>query len=276
MNTLDSGDFVPVVLRAPDRSSAEVTLHGANVTSWRTPDGRERLYLSERSGFNPTAAIRGGVPVVFPQFAAMGPLAHHGFARTSLWQLLDTQNTPEEAVAHFRLTDSGETRALWPYAFQLDLTVTVGGPRLAVVLDVTNTGTEPFTFTTALHTYFRVSEIGNVSVEGLEGMSYRDHGVEGQQPMTTLRIEGQVDRLYKAVPSTVYLHDADAELQIVSEGFQDAVVWNPGPELSAALPDLGPDAYHDFLCIEAAQIYVPVELAPGGVWRGAQTITALS
>ncbi|WP_119070365.1 D-hexose-6-phosphate mutarotase [Aggregatilinea lenta] len=276
MNTLDSGDFNPVVLRAPDKACAEMTLHGANVTSWRTPDGRERLYLSERSGFNPTAAIRGGVPVVFPQFAALGPLPHHGFARTSLWQLFDTQNTPQDATAHFRLTGTDETRAVWPHAAQLDLTVTVGGPRLSVMLNVTNTDAQPFTFTAALHTYFHVSEIGSVRVEGLEGLSYREHGVDGEQPRTTLHIDGQIDRIYKAVPGAIRLHDTDAELEIVAEGFPDAVVWNPGPELSAALPDLGPEAYHDFLCIEAAAIYVPIALEPGETWHGTQTITALS
>lgn len=273
MNTLNSGDFAPVLLRAPDEARAEMTLHGAHVTSWCTPDGRERLFLSARSGFDPGAAIRGGVPVVFPQFAGLGPLPHHGFARTSLWQHLESLVTPPEATAHFRLRDDEATRQIWDHRFQLDMRITVGGPRLDLALSVTNTDTEPFTFTAALHTYFRVSEIGSVVVEGLEGLSYRDHGVDGAQPDAELRIVGQVDRIYRDVPGPILLRDTDAVLEIVSQGFRDAVVWNPGPELSAALPDLGPEAYHGFLCIEAAAIHTPVTLEPGAGWHGAQTIT---
>ncbi len=273
MNTLDSGDFAPVLLRAPDEARAEMTLHGAHVTSWCTPDGRERLFLSEQSGFNPGAAIRGGVPVVFPQFAALGPLPHHGFARTSLWQHLDTQVDSSEATAHFRLRDDEATRQIWGYGFQLDMRITVGGPRLGLSLSVANTDESLFTFTAALHTYFHVSEIGNVVVEGLQGLSYRDHGVEGMQPEPELRIVGQVDRIYRDISGPILLRDKDTEMEIMSQGFPDAVVWNPGPELSAALPDLGPEAYHDFLCIEAAAIYIPVTLEPGEAWHGMQTIT---
>ena len=57
------GGLPRVVLRADDGGRAEVYLHGAHVTSWTTPDGREQLYLSERAVFDGRAAIRGGVPL---------------------------------------------------------------------------------------------------------------------------------------------------------------------------------------------------------------------
>ena len=67
-----------------------VYLHGAHVTSWKPArDHDERLFLSERSEFRAGTAIRGGIPVIFPQFAAEGPLPRHGFARTSEWTLDD-------------------------------------------------------------------------------------------------------------------------------------------------------------------------------------------
>ena len=69
------GGLEKVVLRSRDGALAEVYLHGAHVTSWRPAGTREeRLFLSERSEFRGGAAIRGGIPVIFPQFAAEGPL----------------------------------------------------------------------------------------------------------------------------------------------------------------------------------------------------------
>src|SRR5258705_11634652 len=84
------GGLPLVKLRAADGATADVYLHGAHVTSWRpTPGDEERLFLSARSEFRPGTAIRGGIPVIFPQFAAEGPLVRHGFARTSEWRLDD-------------------------------------------------------------------------------------------------------------------------------------------------------------------------------------------
>ena len=74
-------------LSSPDGSQAIVSLLGGQVLSWTTADGRERLYLSERSVFDGNAAIRGGVPVCFPQFSGQGTLPKHGFVRTKPWQL---------------------------------------------------------------------------------------------------------------------------------------------------------------------------------------------
>src|SRR5204863_9262286 len=70
---------------AADGARAAAFTHGAQVTSSKTVGGDERLFLSERSAFAADAAIRGGGPVIFPQFGAMGPLPKHGFARVVEW-----------------------------------------------------------------------------------------------------------------------------------------------------------------------------------------------
>src|SRR3954463_8096737 len=77
-----------VTLRADDGATAEIHHHGAHVTSWRpSPDGDERLYLSGASEYGDGKAIRGGIPIIFPQFATEGPLPRHGFARTTAWSV---------------------------------------------------------------------------------------------------------------------------------------------------------------------------------------------
>src|SRR4051812_22855354 len=107
-----------ISIRSADGATAEISRHGAHVVSWRpATDGQERLFLSARSEFGGSSAIRGGVPVIFPQFAAEGPLPRHGFARTSEWTLLGVQQTEGNALASLELRDSPDTLRIWPASF---------------------------------------------------------------------------------------------------------------------------------------------------------------
>lgn len=279
MSTSPSEPFSPIQVIAPDGARARITPHGAHVVSWVTPDGCERLFLSARSEMFPGSAIRGGVPVCFPQFSRQGPLRPHGFVRNLPWQPVDTQaGNGDSTTAHFSLADNEATRQEWDHPFVLDLWVTVGGPQLVLALDVTNTGAQPFAFNAALHTYFRVSDIAAVTVEGLGGLDYREFGQDGHQIEPALSIVGEVDRIYWNVPGPIRLNDdrdtGQRVLEITQEGFSDAVVWNIGPERILALTDMEPEDYRRYLCIEAAQIGQPVTLAPGQGWRGVQRIAA--
>src|SRR5688572_1103245 len=75
-------------LDGPDASRVEASAFGAHLLSWRYR-GRERLYLSPNASFGAGKAIRGGVPVIFPQFGERGDGPRHGFARTLTWDALD-------------------------------------------------------------------------------------------------------------------------------------------------------------------------------------------
>src|SRR5262249_14226019 len=132
---------------------AVITEHGAQVLSWTTADGRERLYLSPRSHYRGGAAIRGGIPVIFPQFGARGPLPIHGFSRTSAWR---SSSAPSDCVVptvRFELRDDAATRAVWPFAFRATLELRLKPVAIEVTLGVENTGDAGFDFTAALHTY---------------------------------------------------------------------------------------------------------------------------
>jgi glucose-6-phosphate 1-epimerase len=265
-------------LRADDGAVAEVHRHGAHVTSWRPAgDAEDRLYLSPRSEFGGTAAIRGGVPVIFPQFAAEGPLPRHGFARTTLWSIGGIGRTAEGAAeADFVLHDSAETRAIWDAAFRAVLTVSVLARRLAITLHVENVGTAAFSFTAALHTYLRVHDVAEAMIHGLRGTRYR---VSGDRALIVddadrLVVPDFLDRVYVDAPKRLELREPDRAMTIESDGFPDAVVWNPGRERAAALHDLGPGDESRFVCIEAAVVQTPVKLDVGRRWAGTQTLTA--
>jgi glucose-6-phosphate 1-epimerase len=270
------GGLQRLLLDAGDGARAEIYQHGAHLTSWIPAGGVERLYLSRKALFRPDAAIRGGVPVIFPQFAGEGPLPKHGFARGLPWQLVAVAQTGQGAAsASFRLEDTDATRAIWPHAFRAELQVSIGGAALETRLSVENTGKSEISFTAALHTYIRVAEVGAVRLHGLNGLRYRDTaqgGTASVEQTHELRIEGEVDRIYFDAPARLELVDALGRMQIESDGFADAVVWNPGAQRAAALGDLDTDGYRNFLCVEAASIGIPLRLAPGAHWSGAQRL----
>ena len=79
-------------LTLPCGDTVLVALQGAHVLSW-VSQGRERLYLSPSNLWDGTSAIRGGVPVCFPQFNQRGTLPKHGFARNMDWTAGDAVKT---------------------------------------------------------------------------------------------------------------------------------------------------------------------------------------
>ena len=273
--------LAPKTLRLASADGAAATLHaqGAHLTGW-TPAGRdEQLFTSARAIYAEGVAIRGGVPVIFPQFASEGPLPKHGFARTLPWQLVAQGRRPEgDASARYELRESPETLAQWPHAFEAALVVTLGAAALQVALHIRNSGAAPFRFTAALHSYLAVSDIAAARIHGLRGLHYRNSAAGGrmeQEAAESLAISGEVDRIYFDTPPELLLHDGTRRLQVSQQGFADTVVWNPGALLAARLADLAPEEYRRFVCIEAAAIQRPVALAPGQEWAGTQTLRLL-
>ncbi len=265
---------MPVIqLQNASGEVAEVHDYAAHVTSWRTADGIERLFLSQRAEFRRGAAIRGGVPIIFPQFAGLGPLPKHGFARTAQWQHVVV---PDEAKASalFRLHDSSETLAIWPYKFVADYAIALLHNALQLTLSIRNVDTRPFSFTAALHTYLRVTDIEQVRVHGLRGLKYINSAAGGVQSIESsqeLRIAGEIDRIYLSAQQPIQvIENGQRPMVCTAQGFTDVVVWNPGAEKAAQLSDLEPGGFRHMLCVEAAVVGAPVELQPQASWSGTQ------
>lgn len=259
-------------LHGDDGAIAVVALHGAHVLSWIPADNRERLFLSDRARLDGKSAIRGGVPVIFPQFSERGTGPRHGFARTLPWQFKDAHG--EHAA--FELANN-ENTAHWPHAFVATLQVALSAHALTLTLQVENTGDAPFDFTAALHTYLRVEDIEATTLIGLQGCDYEDSaagGVLRREDNFEIRFDDETDRIYNDVVAPLTLVDGTRELHIEQEGFGDTIVWNPGAALAAAIGDLAPDDYRRFACVEAGQVLQPVVLAPGERWSGTQRLVA--
>ena len=251
----------------------EIRADGAHITSWRTADGIERLFLSQRAEFRPGVAIRGGVPIIFPQFAGLGPLPKHGFARTAQWQRVSMSKESTDSAV-FRFQDSEATRAIWPQQFVAEYAVALGKDALSMTLTIRNTGKQRWSFTAALHTYLRVHDVVQVSVGGLENLRYSDSAAGGTMVAGAARavsIVEEVDRIYFSTTQPITVSEpGQRTLLCTANGFADTVIWNPGAEKGAALADLEADGYRRMLCVEAAAIAEPIVLQPGATWSGTQ------
>ena len=252
-----------------DGASAIVALQGAHLVSWVPAGGAEALFVSERSPFAEGKAIRGGVPVCFPQFADRGPLAQHGFARTAPWAHAGT----EGGTATFVLLDTPRTRALWPHAFRLELAIAIGGASLAMTLRATNTGETPWSFTTALHSYFAV-DAPRARLHGLQGVAFLTRGEDRRhvEVRDAIPADEAIDRTYFAAPARLRLVDPARTLAISQQGFTDNVVWNPGEARAAQMADMQPGGHARMLCVEAAAIEPALTLLPRETWTGTQRV----
>ncbi|MFT5532138.1 MAG: glucose-6-phosphate 1-epimerase [Burkholderiaceae bacterium] len=265
-------------LQSPDGARIAVSLHGGHLCAWRSADGIERLFLSDRTRWDDVrtgiASIRGGIPIVFPQFSGMGPLPKHGLVRNVPWTVLEA--TPETGLMRLGVTDSAAT-AQFDGRFALEVQLRFSGLQLSIDLIVTNTGAQPFDFTAALHTYLATS-IESTHIDGLQDQPYLDCALEPRAMRvgadTALTITQEVDRIYAALGTPVALTSATTSLAVSQSGFEDVVVWNPWAEKAAALPDLMPHDERHFVCIEAALIDHPHTLLAGQSWQGRQQLIA--
>jgi len=275
LQTLDVRGQPAVRLILSDGSSCTIALHGAQVLGWTTADGVERIYLSPDAVFDGQTAIRGGVPVCWPQFNQRGPLAKHGFSRNMAWEV-EPQDAAAPGGVRLVLTDSEATRALWPHGFRATLTVTLKPQGLRTALEVVNTGATPWSFTAALHTYLRVDEIADVRLEGLQGAARWDavRDVRHPEAAEALRFGEEFDSVYAAPAEPLSLVQPCSTLEIAqSASCTETVVWNPGSVLSAKLVDMPDDGWRHMLCVEAARIDEAVLLQPGAIWQGWQQLS---
>ena len=258
----------------------EMYLHGAHVTSWKPAGNEEVLFVSTKSRWEEGHAIRGGIPICFPWFRAKLDDPHapaHGLVRTKTWQLESIlENENGVAVTMFTQSD-GHTGKWWPGEFRLVHRVTFGS-ELRLELACMNTGTTPFRFEEALHTYNRIADIQDARLEGLDGVSYLDN-TESNKEKTQRGdaiIAAPTDNAYSNTENEVDLLDANKRrrIRLRKQHSLSTVVWNPWREGAARLEDLGDGEWRQFLCVEAGNIMdAAIHLAPGQEHRMAAVLT---
>ena len=248
-----------------DLAKATVCLQGAQLTHWQPRSQAEPVtFMSATVQYTEGKSIRAGVPICWPWFgphATDKARASHGFARNVLWEarapvLLENGATQLSLL----LCDSEKSLALWPHRFGLEYRVTVGDV-LDIELTTTNTGSEAFPLSEALHTYFQIGDIGSVQVLGLEGTEFIDavDGGRRKRQEGPVTFAAEVDRVYVNTEATCTIVDPllKRRIHISKRGSHSTVVWNPWEKKAAGFADLGAvpatrGGWRQLVCVESA------------------------
>ena len=257
--------------------AAEIYLFGATVTSF-VHRGEEQIFVSPLAFFNGAKAVRGGIPLVFPQFGQpLATMPQHGFARNQPWHLSVLSSDESSARAVFTLSDSEQTLAVWPHRFRLCYTVVLSEQALKCSLDINCLDEAPFNCQALLHTYLNIGDISSLSVCGFNGLSFADKvrgGETFEETDDQRTVDGEVDRVYiegeaGRIPDVVvsFLNEGKRRGIMVKKGAclsseggmeqlaTDVVFWNPWEEKSAALADMSDDGYRHFVCVEPGVVH---------------------
>mmetsp|Transcript_9330 Transcript_9330/g.10825 ORF Transcript_9330/g.10825 Transcript_9330/m.10825 type:complete len:147 (+) Transcript_9330:109-549(+) len=132
------GSLEALEVKNSSGACVKVALYGGTIVAYADSNGRERLFVSDKALTDGSKPIRGGIPLVFPQFGdGQGKypnLPSHGFARRSKWTFQGSSPTGssfEDALTnadgsvtfYLILTDSEEILASWNHPFKLTLKV---------------------------------------------------------------------------------------------------------------------------------------------------------
>ena len=250
------GEF-PVIELTNAAATATVSLYGGQVLTFQ-PSGHDPvLWQSDLCSYEIGKAIRGGIPVCWPWFGGH-PVGKnkpaHGFARTSFWKVLSS-NSIDSVTTQIRLGmgSNKTTNVLWPYQFELELVVSVER-QLMVELVVRNIGTQAFTYTGALHSYFNVKDVTNVIIHGLDGSSYLDllDPSELKRQKGSITIHSETDRIYLDTATSCVIEDPglNRTIAISKKGSKSTVIWNPWIDKAKRMKDFGDGEYLHMVCVE--------------------------
>src|ERR1041385_6723822 len=220
-------------------STAEIYLHGAHVTQFQRRNEPPLLFLSQCSRFEPSAPIRGGIPIIFPWFGKPADrTGQHGFARLRDWELKEL-HSPADGSASLRLA-LPPCAELAEGAISVDYLVMINDA-LTAELTVANNSAREFTFENCLHTYSAVGHISGASVAGLKGVEYLDQPADfarRTEADEVIRFTGEVDRVDLNTTATGEIHDPilGRTIRVEKSGANSTVVWNPWIAKARAMP----------------------------------------
>ncbi len=255
------------------QASARISLQGAQIIQW-TPQGEKPIiWLSDAATFRPGKSIRGGAPICWPWFgphATRADFPAHGFARTLSWEMLTAAAQPDGTVRiALHLPSDAMPKDQWPHDTTLECHFTIG-TQLEVNLVTHNRSAHSLPLSQALHTYFRIGDIRQIQLTGLEDCPYLDKTLNGLHATQqgAVHFSQETDRIYLNSRRDILIEDPvlQRRIRITKSGSASTVVWNPWIEKSTKMGDMGDEGYLTMVCVENANAADDtIQLAPGQV-----------
>ena len=241
-------NYPPFVTLYSKHSRCKIALHGAHVLSFIPNGSEDILWLSSKAIYQNDKAIRGGIPLCLPWFGGVDTPSH-GFARISEWEVVQS-GVDENGSPYICLRLESDK-----FCAQLYIEVT---EILKLELTMKNLDKKAFIFTQALHSYFNISDVKNVSLTGLEGCKYID-SLDGNVEKIqhgAIEIAAEIDRIYQDTEDECIIYDSgyNRKISITKSNSKSTVVWNPWIEKSASMADFDEGGYQNMLCVESANI----------------------
>ena len=270
---LGKGDM-PVAEINNSFAQASIALQGAHILSFVPKGEKELIWMSDDATFAAGKSLRGGVPICWPWFgphASDSNLPGHGPARTVSWKPVASTTLADGSTSiSLEMQQNEQVKTVCGHPLQVQLHIIVG-KILKIALETTNLGDTAFTLGQALHTYFNVSDVRKVHVEGLEGCEYLDKVDDFARKTQdgAVTISQETDRVYVNTGNQMRIVDEGMDRTIIirNQGSASAIVWNPWLETATKMGDLGHDGYLNMLCVETANALDDVvELAAGATY----------
>ena len=239
---------------------------GGQILSANFIKDKNIFYKSPINEFGKT--YRGGVPVLFPQFANIGKLRKHGFVRDIEWELMYEFQDEKQSIIEYDCNINDDDYAEWPHNAKLNLFCEMAKNIITIKLIVINNDNKPFEFTGGLHPYFAISSRDIVTINGLDNSKFKD-----SYPTIPYNLNSNttIERLYET-NNPINFFNGENWLTLKFTGFDNWMIWNPGEEGAKFIHDLPKDEWSKFICIEPI-IIKPKILEPGELFIGELQIT---
>jgi glucose-6-phosphate 1-epimerase len=235
-----------------------VNILGSQLISAQIIENEDVFYLSPY--VNGNDKLRGGVPIIFPQFGSYGPLKKHGFARDLEWCEVFSYTFASIEQSCYILDINKHSTSNWPFDTKLFLTFElVKNVSLEIKFKVVNCGDKSFTFTGGLHPYFAIKSRKDVIISGIHNIEF----IDTDPFIDTFILDGNtpLERLF-LTKTEISLFNGYRLLNLTVEGFDNWMIWNPGKSGSKNILDLPDEDWDKFICIEPLVCNKPVTLSP--------------
>ena len=247
-----------------------VAQQGAQILSYQQAEQPPLIWLSPQAAYQRGQSVRGGVPLCWPWFGDLrrnpqAVQAHfhleqapaHGLVRTLDWELLGIEEEDDAVTLRFAYDTRTQPLEGWPRDTGLTFVVRLAQD-LGMSLETHNRGDTPLTLSQALHSYFAVSDVRQVSVEGLQACRYIDTLQDWQElrQQDDLGFSAETDRIYLDTSARLSIIDPGwgRRIHLDSRGSRSAVLWNPWIDKALRLSQFPADAWQNMLCIETANV----------------------